>query len=87
MLINHPSIQRIRFRENNSSSKFGDTTLIIETDISLPRSHDLADYSDEFAELIDTISRQVDRTPVKFSSLEIRPYRLGSRTQHVQDAI
>lgn len=87
MLINHPSIQRIRFRENYASGKFGDTTLIIETDLPLPRSKQVSDYSDEFADLISTISKQVKRSPFKFSELEIRPYRLGLRARRALEAI
>tara|TARA_Y100001001_G_C7749237_1_gene217308 strand:- start:19 stop:258 length:240 start_codon:yes stop_codon:yes gene_type:complete len=52
-----------------------DQTLVVETDLSLPRSRTYADTSREFENLVDYLTSIADSEFNEFSKLEIKSYK------------
>lgn len=81
MLIHHPAIKSIHTREDFTLQGRLYKTLVVETDIPLPKKWNYADTSLEFAELINYLSSIKNKKLCDFSKLEIKPYR-PSMTSH-----
>lgn len=74
-MLSHPNIKRAHLREDIGQRGITDQTLVVETDLSLPRSRTYADTSREFENLVDYLTTVADSEFTEFSKLEIKPYK------------
>ena len=74
MLIHHPHIQKSHIRDGHDFRGRPTQTLIVETDLKLPKKKTYADTSADFEDLVDYLAHLTSSNSTKYTNLEIRPY-------------
>jgi hypothetical protein len=74
MLVNHPSIKGVHVREDISALGRRNNTLVVETDLKIPKQGHYGEASSEFERLIDYLAHLSESGFAGFDRVEIRPY-------------
>ncbi|MAS86693.1 MAG: hypothetical protein CMH30_01740 [Micavibrio sp.] len=74
MLVNHPAIKCVHVREDISALGKRHNTLVVETDLKIPKQGHYGEASSEFERLIDYLAHLSESGFAGFDRVEIRPY-------------
>ncbi len=75
MLLNHPAIKRAHVRDDFSLWGRPYKTLVVETDIPIPKLRTYADTTREFENLVEYIASVKKKKLQHVQKLEIKPYK------------
>ncbi len=81
MLIHHPHIQKSHIRDGRDFRGRPTHTLIVETDLQLPKKKTYADTSADFEDLVDYLAHLTANHSTQYTNLEIRPYMVDKNVQ------